>query len=184
MLLPWGRKTIIEHLIHTWSGLGAHQVVILIAQDDHALSRELDRIGFPLNQVVLNPDPGRGMFSSIQCAAQWSQWSSRLTHWAITLGDQPHLSGATLRHLLVAASKNPKQICQPELGGRPAHPVILPAVFFRALAATDATNLKSFLHQHKSFITLIHCTDAGLGMDIDTPEEYTKVWTYYKNLNL
>ena len=61
---------------------------------------ELDRLNFPVRDRIENPQPERGMFSSILCAAHWHGWRREIASWAIVLGDQPHLRTETLRVLL------------------------------------------------------------------------------------
>src|SRR5437868_5542327 len=117
MLLPWGKSTILGHLIEMWKDLGAEQIAVVYAEGDAALNAELDRLGFPAQNRIINPDPARGMFSSIQCAAQWKNWCEGLTHWAIALGDQPHLPSSLLRSLFAFARERPHKICQPSRNG-------------------------------------------------------------------
>ncbi len=107
MLLPWGRTTVLGHLLALWSRLGAHQVAVVCASADAAIDTELNRLRFSNKNRITNPDPGQGMFSSVQCAARWRGWNPGLTHWAIVLGDQPHLQRATLATLLDAAAQHP-----------------------------------------------------------------------------
>ena len=49
--------------------------------------------------------PQLGMFSSLQEASRWTGWLSTLTHFVISLGDQPHIQISTLHLLLDAAQK-------------------------------------------------------------------------------
>src|SRR5712692_8184036 len=86
MLLPWGKTTVIGHLIAQWQKAGAGQIAIVNAAGDQALTRELERLAFPPENRICNPAPELGMFSSIQCAARWSGWAQGLSHWAIALG--------------------------------------------------------------------------------------------------
>src|ERR1041385_3317108 len=107
LLLPWQGRTVLSHLLAEWKKLGASQIVVVVARDAKAIHAELDRLGFPARDRVENPAPDRGMFSSIQCAARWRGWKRGLTHWDITLGDQPHVRETTLRALLdFAAAKS------------------------------------------------------------------------------
>src|SRR5438105_11527396 len=96
MLLPWGNTSIIGLLIDQWLHIGVEQLAIVIAPDNQDLDRELGRLGFPEQNQIRNPAPEGGMYTSIQCAARWSGWQAGLTHWAIALGDQPHLQPRTL----------------------------------------------------------------------------------------
>jgi CTP:molybdopterin cytidylyltransferase MocA len=62
------------------------------------------------------------MFSSLQEASRWTGWLSTLTHWIISLGDQPHIQTSTLCVLLERCEENPTRICQPALNGRDRAP--------------------------------------------------------------
>mgnify|MGYP003577319183 CR=1 FL=1 len=114
------------------------------------------------------------MFSSIVSAADWTGWRPDLTHWVIALGDQPHLRVSTLQQLLTCARDHPHQICQPSLRGQRKHPVILPRRFFKLLPGANAVTLKDFLQSHPAEIKTAEATDSGLGLDLDTPEDYAR----------
>src|SRR5437867_7882275 len=105
MLLPWQATTVLGHQIDLWNQAGAAQIALVVAADDAAMVSELERLGFAGKKRIVNPEPDRGMFSSIQCAASWTGWEGRLSHIAIALGDQPHLRLATLRLLLESVQK-------------------------------------------------------------------------------
>src|SRR6266571_6187375 len=94
LLLPWGKTSVLGHLIAQWQQ--EHQIVVVHAAGDQAIGAALDRLSFPEANRIMNPQPERGMLSSIQCAAAWAGWNRGLTHWAIVLGDQPHLRRETL----------------------------------------------------------------------------------------
>jgi len=174
MLLPWGDTTILGHLISIWEELGAGQIAVVWAEGDGALKAELDRLGFPPENRITNPKPKRGMFSSIQCAAQWKGWREGLTHWAIVLGDQPQLPASVLRSLLDFARERPEQICQPSRNGRARHPVLLSAGPFHKLAIAREQNLKQFLERMATEVELIEIDDPSLDLDLDTPADYQK----------
>ena len=177
LLLPWGNSSVLGHLITQWEALGARQIAVVCAPNDSAIVTELDRLGFPAEQRIFNPDPERGMFSSIQCAAQWPGWQAAMTHWTLVLGDQPHLREGTLRRLLEFSATNPEAVCQPVQGGHRRHPVVLPKKDFHQLANSTATDLKEFL---KPFSTAAcEMEDAGLELDIDRPEDYEKALRIY-----
>src|SRR5436190_23101893 len=85
LLLCWGRTSVLGHLVGQWQNLGAAQITVVCAAGDASLETELDRIKFPGEQRITNTAPERGMFSSIQCAAQWQGWNPGLTHFVIAL---------------------------------------------------------------------------------------------------
>lgn len=172
LLLPWRGRTVLAHIVDAWQATGARQIAVVCSADNAALLAELDRIGVKSAERIINPEPARGMFSSIQCAAQWADWADSVTHWAITLGDQPHVGTATLRAVINHAGRNRGLIGQPSYQGRPRHPVILPRMDWRELAGATEATLKEFLMTRQSRRSLIEIADPALDCDIDTPADY------------
>jgi molybdenum cofactor cytidylyltransferase len=172
LLLPWGGTSVLGHLIGQWEALGAKQIAVVCASGHRAMQAELDRLSFPARERVINPTPERGMFSSIQCAAQWSGWEAKLTHWAVVLGDQPHLQQETLERVLAFGAAHPGKVCQPARFGHARHPVLLPEMVFRQLGRSKAATLKEFLTGSLRTVALCELDDPGLDLDIDRPEDY------------
>jgi len=174
LLLPWGKTSVLDHLIKQWRALRAKQIAVVCAPGSRAIGAELDRLGFPARNRIINPAPQRGMFSSIQCAAQWPGWQARLTHWTIVLGDQPHLQRQTLRQALDFSAAHPARVCQPARRGHGRHPVLLPKSIFRQLAGSTARTLKGFLTARRRQVALCELDDPGLDLDLDRPEDYER----------
>lgn len=172
LLLPWGKTSILGHLVAEWRALGAAQIGVVRAADDDLIAAELERPGVPAADPVINPAPDRGMFSSIQCAPAWKGWKSGLTHWAIVLGDQPHLQRQTLHALLEFSAANEDRICMLTQGGHRRHPVLLPRNKFHQLSETTVPNMKSFLDANAECLSLCPVDDPALALDIDLPEDY------------
>ncbi len=172
LLLPWGNTSVIGHILQQWHELGARQIAVVHRPHDAALAAELDRLDFPAQHRIENPHPEHGMFSSVLCAATWAGWKKEISTWAIALGDQPNLQTATLRVLLEGSAQNPDAVCQPEFGGHRRHPVLLPCPAFQELKTTRARTLKTFLKQLSCPLVKCPMADAGLGLDLDTPEDY------------
>jgi molybdenum cofactor cytidylyltransferase len=172
LLLPWGPTTVLGHLLAQWRRLEARQLGVVCAADDRGMEAELDRLGFPAEGRICNPAPNRGMFSSIQAASQWPGWNGELTHWALTLGDQPHLRLETLVQAVEFSAAHPDQVCQPARNGHGRHPVFFPRGTFLRLAHSKAEHLKEFLATLTDPVALWESEDAGLDLDLDHPEDY------------
>jgi molybdenum cofactor cytidylyltransferase len=181
LLLPWGEKTILTHLLDQWRSTGAAQIALVIDPSNQPLRKALTRAGLSCSDWIENPSPQLGMFSSLQEASRWTGWLSTLTHWVISLGDQPHIEMSTLRLLLDAARKNPICICQPALNGHTAHPIILPASNFRELVQNDVPDLRTYIREREAFRLPVPVEDAGVARDLDTPEDYTHWKPQYCN---
>ncbi|MGO8766557.1 MAG: NTP transferase domain-containing protein [Limisphaerales bacterium] len=175
LLLPWNGATVISHLISQWQTLRAAQIAIVCRSHDEALAMELDKIHFPKSDRIENPHPERGMFSSITCAANWTGWQKEICAWAIVLGDQPHLRPETLRRLLEFHAAHQDAVCQPEFHGKAKHPVILPRTAFFELKNSPSASLKDFLKQISRRSVQCPMNDAGLALDMDTPEDYKRM---------
>jgi molybdenum cofactor cytidylyltransferase len=174
LLLPWGRTSVLGHLIRQWRALEAQQIAVVYASRARAIQRELDRLAFPIGNRIPNPNPGRGMFSSIQCAARWTGWRPGLTHWAIVLGDQPHLRRETLRRVVEFSAAHPAQVCQPARHGHGRHPVLIPKAVMQQLRRSSAATLKGFLIARPGVVARCEIADPGLELDIDHPADYQK----------
>ncbi len=172
LLLSWGETSILGHLLGQWRELGAGQIAVVCAADDVGIAAELDRLDFPSANRIVNPKADRGMFSSIQCAAESEAWQDSLTHWAIVLGDQPHLRASTLRSIADFSAANSEKICQPRKGAHRYHPVFLPKPAFMKLPRSTVQNLKDFLKDSDRAYCEIN--DPGLDLDIDHPEDYKR----------
>jgi len=174
LLLPWGEKTILTHLLDQWRSIGAAQIAPVIDPSNQPLRKALAHAGFSPSDWIENPAPQLGMFSSLREASRWTGWLSTLTHWIISLGDQPHIQISTLRLLLDAARENPTRICQPALNGHAAHPIILPASNFRELAQNNVPDLRTYIRSREALRLRVPVKDAGVSGDLDTPEDYAR----------
>jgi len=175
LLLPWRGTTVIGHLLAQWQELGAAQIAVVSRAQDAKLAAELDRLDFPDSNRIINPQPERGMYGSVTCAAAWNGWRMEMSHWAIVLGDQPHLHSSTLGGLLEFSAQNPAAICQPSMGGRLGHPVILPRTALVTLKNSPAATLKEFLSLPGQSRLACPVNDPGLLADMDTPEDYQRL---------
>ena len=174
LLLPWGDTSVLGYQILTWQQLGAGQIAVVCAAGDAAIRAELDRLNFPETARIQNPAPERGMFSSIQCAAQWAGWRADVARVAIVLGDQPHIRFGTLRALLEFGARHAAEVCQPRATGRLRHPVILPKGVFVRLSKSSAMSLKEFLRTNLADAAACDLADPGLEFDLDTPADYER----------
>ena len=179
MLLPWADTSVAGRLLAQWQKLQPRQIAVVCAANDQAIHRELDRLSFPEQNRIINAEPERGMFSSIQCAAKWPGWLPLLTHWIIVLGDQPHLKTGSLRSLLAFARTEPLKICQPSRNGRPRHPVMLPATAFLQLRDSSFSNLKAYLQIKIAETALREMDDLGLDFDLDEPADYERAVRHF-----
>lgn len=174
LLLPWNGTSVIGHLLGQWKGLSPTQIAVVSVAGHQTLHDELARAGLTPSQVILNPNPERGMFSSVQCAARWDGWAPHATHWAIALGDQPLVQTETLSRLLAFATGTEGDVHQPSRNGRGRHPVVLSRSVFVQLKDSSTENLKQFLVTSGWRVQRCEMDDPGLDLDLDEPADYER----------
>ncbi len=157
-LLPWGPVTFVQHLCALLDGL------------DFAARGVVSRAGLDLPvtwPLWLNPDPDRGMLSSLQTALQ--RVSPDCPWMMVCLVDQPAISPDTFR--LMAAQASEQGWSSPVYQGRRGHPVVIGRHCFAALhAAAPTQNPRDVLSQFPR--TLVEVSDPCVALDFDTPEEW------------
>lgn len=173
LLLPWGRQTILHHLVSLWQVLDAKPIIVVHRPDDLPLIQEMARLGVDRALPLPNCRPDASMFDSISVAASWTGWSEmKKNQVALVLGDQPHLGEKILRGFVTAAMNEPHFIWQPARNGTGRHPVVLPLSDFQSLPSSDFQTLKHFLLQEKARVRYFPVEDPAFDLDLDRPEDY------------
>ncbi|MDP6490348.1 MAG: nucleotidyltransferase family protein [Kiritimatiellia bacterium] len=166
-LLPFGKVTILEHVIGVFRQAGVEELRVVVGHHADRLSPLLDRAGVTW---VLNPHPESGMFSSVEAGI--ASLPSRVRAFFVHPVDIPLVSPRTLRRLMRA---QPAEVVSPRSHGKTGHPPLLDAGLIPALMAFDGPGgLRGFLAQHRDHTCHIDCDDEGILVDVDTPQDYCK----------
>ena len=92
-------------------------------------------------QIVMNEDPSRGMFSSIQTGLSITEGDPLV----ILPGDMPFVSSGTVTEVVLASIKR-QRVVVPSYQGQRGHPIAIPSHFRKPLLlAPPATTLKQAL---------------------------------------
>ena len=159
-LLPWGDVTFVQHLCALIDGLRPATKAIVTRAE---LAPQL-AVDWPL---WLNPDPERGMLSSLQTAL--AQLPENCRWLMVTLVDQPAISPETFRTMVSQARDDGWS--SPIYNGRRGHPVIIGRDCFPALrSASPDGNPRDVLSQFPR--SLVEVDDPCIALDFDTPEEW------------
>lgn len=116
---------------------------------------------------VVNPDPGRGMASSLVAGVVALPPSSEGV--MVLLADMPRVGGTHVAAL--AAAFREGAICVPVAGGRRGNPVVLARSFFAGLLAlTGDKGARGLIAQHEGAVVEVPMPDDAVLIDVDTPE--------------
>ncbi|MFT3990962.1 MAG: nucleotidyltransferase family protein [Luteolibacter sp.] len=166
-LLPWGKRTVLEHLIAVWKEANASEIIVVHDSGNVALGTEMDRLG--IRHRITNMNPEDGMMSSIRCAADAN---IRTPLVAISLVDQPQIPAELIRVLVTAAANESGTIWQPQHKGKHGHPVVFPTAEFLKIRKTSAATLREFLRDRQSSRRFLTWKNDDVLIDLDTPEDY------------
>ncbi len=133
--------------------------------------RALPALADPKVRVVENPDPSRGMLSSIQAGLAIVDWAAG---YAVLPGDMPYVRADTVRELVERFACTSGGIVSPRYHGKRGHPVIVPGQLRDEVLTEDPrSNLHEVLKRHPADRVDVEVDDPGVIRDVDTIEDLT-----------
>jgi molybdenum cofactor cytidylyltransferase len=168
LLTPIDGEPLLDHTIDALLEGGVAEVIVVVGKDGRAeLERDVNAMLDPRVRAVENPDPSRGMFSSIQEGAAQAQGDAIL----VMPGDMPFVSPETVRAVIAAYERKPA-IVSPRYRGKRGHPVALPASLRDEIrAATPGATLHDVIHAHADLRVDVDVNDPGITHDVDRPND-------------
>lgn len=146
---------------------GVHQVIVVVAPDAEDLTRDVNAFTDARVWPVVNPDPSRGMFSSLQAGMAEAEGDALV----VLPADMPFVHAATIRALLEAFGEK-SAIVSPRFNGKRGHPVILPPALRDEIRAADPLlTLHDILKRHPEDRVDVDVADRGVIRDVDRPED-------------
>ena len=125
--------------------------------------------------LVVNPDPSRGQFSSLQTGLHEILNRGRDAA-MITLVDRPPVTHKTMQALATAfeqALQHGKWAVIPEFQAKHGHPILAGREMIEAiLRAPDSSNAREIEHAHQARIEYVPVDDPLVAVNVDTPEQY------------
>jgi molybdenum cofactor cytidylyltransferase len=119
-------------------------------------------------RLTVNPDPARGMFSSIHAGLSEAAGGDPLL---VLPGDMPFVARETVTAVLDAFARHGVLIV-PRYGGRRGHPIAMPADLRPRLLACDATQAFNDVLRGLDVPRLdLDVDDAGILRDVDVPAD-------------
>jgi molybdenum cofactor cytidylyltransferase len=163
-------KTFLAAVAEAARGGGATRVLV-VAAEPHLAETKQAAEGV-CDQVVVNPDPSRGMSSSILVGIEAldAKAFDTVLVWPV---DVPYVKPESVAQVIQISARD--RIVIPTYFGRGGHPTSFGAdiwpEFEPAMAHQGA---KTVLHKEPARVHKLALTDAALVKDIDTPEDLEK----------
>ena len=165
--------TFLSAAIHSFS-LSTDFIMVVAGKNEAALAPIAYANGA---SIVINPDPGRGQFSSLQVGLRELLNRGRDAA-VITLVDRPPARAATVQSLREAfeAAGNEVWAVVPEFSGKHGHPFLVGREMIEAfLHALPTSTARDIEHQHQDRIRYIPVDDPNVTLNINTPDDYAKL---------
>jgi molybdenum cofactor cytidylyltransferase len=181
-LLPWPpdttgqprtKNTFLSATIRSLS-LSTDFIIVVAGKNKAAISPVVYAEGA---SVVVNPDPERGQFSSLQVGLHEVLNRGRDAA-MITLVDRPPANSATIQILREAfeAAGNDTWAVVPEFSGNHGHPYIAGRELIEAFLQAPATaTARDIEHAHQRNIVYLPVDDPFVALNINTPDDYAKL---------
>jgi molybdenum cofactor cytidylyltransferase len=168
LLMPFGDSTVLGSVITALATAGVAPIVVVAGAGAAAI--EVSVKEGPA-EVIRNPDPSRGMISSIRVGV--AALPKRLNRFLVALGDQPRIRAEDVSGLLSEHRRSGKGIALPTYKAKRGHPVLFHSSYRQAiLALTDDQTLRDLIHAHADDCLEVAYDSDAYVRDIDTQEQY------------
>ncbi|MGD1021538.1 MAG: nucleotidyltransferase family protein [Candidatus Sulfotelmatobacter sp.] len=183
-LLPWppatagqapSSDTFLSAAIRSLSS-ATEFVVVVVGKNEEALAPIIYAQGASL---VVNPDPERGQFSSLQVGLHEVLDHGRDAA-MVTLVDRPPVGAATTQILRDAFGISDQNVWAvvPEFSGEHGHPYLIGREMIEAFLRVPATSTaRDVEHAHQDHIQYVPVDDPLVALNINTPEDYAGLLT-------
>jgi len=162
LLTTPGGTTFVEAILATLRAAGVDTVRVVAAPG-----------ALPVADPVINPDPARGMLSSVQCGLRaLPEGCDAVLVWPV---DHPLVTAPTVTAMIDAFRAGDPPIVVPTRGGRRGHPVLFARRLVPELLSADpGIGARAVVHAHPSRLEL-EIADPGILTDVDTREDYLRL---------
>jgi molybdenum cofactor cytidylyltransferase len=146
---------------------GIAEVVVVLSPEMEGAMTSVALLADARVRIAVNPDPSRGMFSSIQIGMAATTGDPIL----VLPGDMPFVKAETVAALLAAYAREPR-LTSPQCEGRTGHPLVLPSGMRHVIASASPTaDLSAALGPFKPGRLIVDVVDRGILRDVDFVED-------------
>ena len=170
-LLPVDGVPFIERIVRALEHTDVDRTLVVLGHNAEVMREAIAYLGV---DTVVNPDYARGQLSSLHTAIRaldGEPVEAILVH----LVDHPFIESRLVDRMIERFRAEEKLIVVPRFDGRRGHPVLFSSKLFpEFLAASLDTGAKPVVRGHPEETLELDTDEAGIIVDIDTPEEYRK----------
>lgn len=167
-LLHIGDKTLLEHAVGLFAGVGIESIVTVIGHRAEELIPAVDAAG---SIYVINNTYHEGMFSSIQRGVKKLQ--GMCDAFFLLPVDIPLVLPGTVKTLREAFRSNPSiLVCYPQFKSRRGHPPLINNLLaYHILSYGGAGGMRRFLSSYRDQAIDVQVEDPSIHLDADSPRD-------------
>lgn len=167
-LLRFQNETFLDRLIRLFSSV-CDPVIVVVGLHAGQIQSGIERGRDVL--FAVNPDPDRGMLSSLQCGLALAPREAGAAMFSPV--DHPHLEPATLATLAARFRADRAPVTVPTYGGEHGHPVCISrSVLDELLALPLDAKPSDVIHRHVPQTVYVEVADPAVVTDVDDPAAY------------
>jgi molybdenum cofactor cytidylyltransferase len=171
MLLPWGKISVIEHVISIFMAAGVRDIVVVTG----SARQEVEKVteAYPVRRVHNSNYANSEMLSSLQCGLRALADETEAA--LIGLGDQPQVEARTVRLVCDSFRDHPSGLVVPSFNMRRGHPwLVARSLWGELLDMQPQASPRDFLNRHAAQIRYVETDTSSILADLDTPEDYRR----------
>jgi molybdenum cofactor cytidylyltransferase len=170
-LLPFQGETFLDRLINVLAQV-CDPVIVVVGTHSAQIRSGIHRASEVL--FAENPDPERGMLSSLQCGlALVPKQASAAMFLPV---DHPHLASDTAQLLAEHFHRHHAPVTVPTYLGEHGHPVcIARGLIDELLALPPEAKPSDVIHRHAAHTVYIEVPDPAIVTDVDDPAAYAEL---------
>jgi molybdenum cofactor cytidylyltransferase len=169
-LLPIDGQTFIDRIVAALKQTRVGKIIVILGHNASELQPKISHL--PV-EILINTDYKLGQLSSLQLAVRHLQLDHDCDGMLVHLVDHPYLTPALVQEMIRRFYETKKRIIVPKFHGKRGHPVIFSReLFAELLSAPVDQGAKAVVNAHRADTLEIETEEAGIALDIDTPELY------------
>jgi molybdenum cofactor cytidylyltransferase len=171
MLLPWGNRTVIEHVVSTFLKAGIEEILVVTGGAREQVEQALET--YPVRKLH-NPKYATGeMLLSLQRGIR--AMPERTEAVLIGLGDQPQVQEQSLRAICDTDRETASTLIVPSFRRKRGHPwLVARPLWDELLMLRPHQTPRDFLNHHADQIQYLNLDTPTILTDLDTREDYEK----------
>ena len=169
MLLPWGGRTVIEHVVTTFLKAGVEDIVVVTGGAREQVEKAIER--YPVRKIHNKNYATGDMLSSIQCGIrEMPDWAQAAL---IGLGDQPQVLEQSVRAIGEMYNESASALIVPSFQRKRGHPWLVTRPLWNELLTLKPHQTpRDFLNNYADRIWYVNLDTPTILADMDTPEDY------------